>query len=103
MDKAIYSELHERVCAETDAVVQLTTSGSPRLSIEERLNTVLLALEMCSLNIGLSTFFIRGEQVFFANHRSDIEGFAREISSRDVKPEQEVSSTAPCSKRSPTS
>src|SRR4026207_1007314 len=34
-------ELHERLCAETDAVVQLTTGGSPRLSVEERLNTVL--------------------------------------------------------------
>ena len=25
----IYAELHERLCAETDAVVQLTTGGSP--------------------------------------------------------------------------
>ena len=82
MDQAIYSELHERLCAETDAVIQLTTGGSPRLSVEERLNTVLLAPEMCSLNMGLLNFFIRGEQVFFANHRSDIERFAHEIRAR---------------------
>ena len=94
MDPAIYSELHERLCAETDAVVQLTTGGSPRLSVEERLNTVLLAPEMCSLNMGLLNFFIRGEQVFFANHRSDIERFAREIAARDVRPELEVYSAA---------
>jgi 3-keto-5-aminohexanoate cleavage enzyme len=94
MDPGIYSELHERLCAETDAVVQLTTGGSPRLSVEERLNTVLLAPEMCSLNMGLLNFFIRGEQVFFANHRSDIERFAREIRARDVKPELEVYSAA---------
>src|SRR5215204_1852235 len=43
MDQAIYSELHERLCSETDAVVQLTTGGSPMLSVEERLNTVFLA------------------------------------------------------------
>ena len=79
MDAEIYSELHERLCAETDAVVQLTTGGSPRLSVEERITTVRLAPEMCSLNMGLLNFFIRGEQVFFANHRSDIERFAREI------------------------
>jgi 3-keto-5-aminohexanoate cleavage enzyme len=94
MDPAIYGELHERLCAETDAVVQLTTGGSPRLRVEERLNTVFLAPEMCSLNMGLLNFFIRGEQVFFANHRSDIERFAREIAERNVRPELEVYSAA---------
>ena len=94
MDPEIYGELHERLCAETDAVVQLTTGGSPRLPVEERLNTVLLAPEMCSLNMGLLNFFIRGEQVFFPNHRSDIERFAREIATRDVRPELEVYSAA---------
>ena len=69
MDPAIYGELHSRLCAETDAIIQLTTGGSPRLPVEERLNTVLLAPEMCSLNMGLLNFFIRGEQVFFPNHR----------------------------------
>ncbi len=94
MDPEIYSELHERLCAETDAVIQLTTGGSPVLPVEERLNTVLLAPEMCSLNMGLLNFFIRGEQVFFANHRSDIERFAHEIKARDVKPELEVYNSA---------
>jgi 3-keto-5-aminohexanoate cleavage enzyme len=90
MDKARYRELHERLCAETDAIVQLTTGGSPRLSVRERLNTVLLDPEMCSLNMGLMNFFIRGEQVFFSNHRSDILRFAREMRRRGVKPELEV-------------
>jgi 3-keto-5-aminohexanoate cleavage enzyme len=94
MDQAIYSELHERLCSETDAVIQLTTGGSPTLSVEERLNTVFLAPEMCSLNMGLLNFFIRGEQVFFSNHRSDIEQFAREIRAHDVKPELEVYNSA---------
>lgn len=90
MDPGIYYELHERLCAETDAVIQLTTGGSPVLPVGERLNTVLLSPEMCSLNMGLLNFFIRSEQVFFANHRSDIERFAREMASRDIKPELEV-------------
>ena len=94
MSPEIYGELHSRLCAETDAVIQLTTGGSPTLPVEERLNTVLLSPEMCSLNMGLLNFFIRGEQVFFANHRSDIERFAREIAARDVKPELEVYSAA---------
>lgn len=90
MSPEIYRELHERLCAETDAVVQLTTGGSPVLSVEERLNTVLLAPEMCSLNLGLLNFFIRGEQVFFSNHRSDIVRFAKEMRARGVKPELEA-------------
>jgi 3-keto-5-aminohexanoate cleavage enzyme len=94
MSPEIYGELHERLRAQTDAVIQLTTGGSPVLPVQERLNTVLLAPEMCSLNMGLLNFFIRGEQVFFANHRSDIERFAREIAARDVKPELEVYSAA---------
>ena len=44
--------------------------------------------------MGLLNFFIRGEQVFFANHRSDIERFAREIAARCVRPEFEVYSAA---------
>jgi 3-keto-5-aminohexanoate cleavage enzyme len=94
MSPAIYGELHERLKAETDAVIQLTTGGSPTLPVQERLNTVLLSPEMCSLNMGLLNFFIRGEQVFFANHRSDIERFAREIAARGVRPELEVYSAA---------
>ena len=94
MDPEIYGELHERLCAETDAVVQLTTGGSPRLSVEERIQTVRLAPEMCSLNMGLLNFFIRGEQVFFPNHRDDIERFAHEIREHEVRPELEVYSVA---------
>ena len=82
MDAEIYAELHERLCAETDAVVQLTTGGSPRLSVEERITTVRLAPEMCSLNMGLLNFFIRGEQVFFPNHRVG----HRALRARDPRP-----------------
>jgi 3-keto-5-aminohexanoate cleavage enzyme len=90
MDTAIYAELHRRLSAETDAVIQLTTGGSPLLSVQERLNTVLMAPEMASLNMGLLNFFIRGERVFFSNHREDIDRFAREMARRDVRPELEV-------------
>ena len=94
MDPAIYGELHERLCRETDAVIQLTTGGSPRLPVDERLQNVFHAPEMASLNMGLLNFFIRGEQVFFPNHRSDIERFAQEMRRRDVRPEFEVYNSA---------
>ncbi len=94
MSKEIYGELHERLCTETDAIIQLTTGGSPLLPLEERINTVMLAPEMCSLNMGLLNFYIRGERVFFPNHREDIERFATEMRARDVKPEFEIYSAA---------
>lgn len=94
MSTAIYGELHRRLCAETDAVVQLTTGGGIGLTVEERLNTVTLAPEMASLNMGLLNFFIRGQPFFFANHRADIERFAREMRARGVKPEFEVYNSA---------
>jgi 3-keto-5-aminohexanoate cleavage enzyme len=94
MAQEIFGELHDRLCAETDAIVQLTTGGSPLLPIEERVKTIALAPEMCSLNMGLLNFFIRGEQVFFPNHRSDIRRFAEEMASLGVKPEFEVYNSA---------
>jgi 3-keto-5-aminohexanoate cleavage enzyme len=90
MAPEIFGVLHERLCAETDAIVQLTSGGSPLLPIDERIRTIFLGPEMCSLNMGLLNFFIRGEQVFFPNHRSDIARFASEMASRGVKPELEV-------------
>src|SRR4029079_8231290 len=69
MSPEIYGQLHERLCAETDAIVQLTTGGSPVLPVAQRLNTVLLAPEMCSLNLGLLNFFILGQQVLFSDTR----------------------------------
>lgn len=90
MAPEVFGVLHERLCAETDAIIQLTSGGSPLLSLEERIKTVYLAPEMCSLNMGLLNFFIRGQQVFFPNHRSDIARFAHEMAIRGVRPELEV-------------
>jgi 3-keto-5-aminohexanoate cleavage enzyme len=94
MDGEIYAELHARLRAETDAIVQLTTGGGPGLAVEDRLTTVKLSPEMASLNTGLLNFFVRGQQLFFPNHRSDIERFAREMHARGIKPEFEVYSIA---------
>src|SRR5262245_19003835 len=90
MSPAIYRELHERLCAETDASVQLKIVSNATLSVAERLNAVLLAPEMCSLNLRLLNVFIRGQQTFFSNPRSDIVRFADEMRARGVKLELEA-------------
>lgn len=93
-DLRILGDIHTRLTESTDAIIQFSTGGSPLLSVEERLSPVRLAPEMCSLNMGLLNFFIRGEQVFFPNHRDDIARFATEMRSRGVRPELEVYSPA---------
>lgn len=93
-DLEIYREIHDRLASATNAILQLTTGGSPQLTVAERFKTVQLNPEMCSLNMGLMNFFIRGQQVFFANHRSDIERLAAEIVERAIRPELEVYSSA---------
>lgn len=90
MDKEIFQYQHKVLCEETDAVIQLTTGGSPLLPVRERLKTIELSPEMCSLNMGVMNFWIRGERVFFSNHREDIVEFATEMKKRNVKPEFEV-------------
>jgi 3-keto-5-aminohexanoate cleavage enzyme len=94
MDPAIYARIHDGLREATDAVVQLTTGGSPLLPIEERGNTISVASEMCSLNMGLLNFFVRGEAVFFPNHRADILDFATRMAARGIRPELEVYNAA---------
>jgi 3-keto-5-aminohexanoate cleavage enzyme len=90
MDKEIYREIHERLCAQTDAIVQLTTGGGLAYSPAERLTTAILSPEMCSLNMGFVLFFKDGAEMMLANPRSEIERFAEEMLRRGVKPELEI-------------
>jgi 3-keto-5-aminohexanoate cleavage enzyme len=90
-DISIYREIHSRLCAETDAIVQLSTGGGLDHSYEERIGTVLVNPEMCSLNMGFVMFFSRdGGGAMLANPRAQIQWFAREMIARGVKPEYEI-------------
>lgn len=56
---AIYRQFVPRIAAETDAVINITTGGSTRMTIEDRLAFPLEARpEMCSLNMGSMNFSI---------------------------------------------
>lgn len=87
----VYREIHARLCAETDAIVQLTTGGGLDQTYEQRISTALLSPEMCSLNMGFALFFDRdGRGMMLSNPRPQIEWFAREMLERGVKPEYEI-------------
>ncbi len=58
-DPAIFDRFVPRIKAATDAVINITTGGSTRMTLEERLAYPLRAKpEMCSLNMGSMNFSI---------------------------------------------
>ncbi len=58
-DAAVFAQFVPRIKAATDAVINITTGGSTRMTLEERLAYPLIAKpEMCSLNMGSMNFSI---------------------------------------------
>ena len=56
-DPAVFEQFVPAIAAETDAVINITTGGSTRMSLEERLAYPLKAgPELCSLNMGSMNF-----------------------------------------------
>lgn len=56
-DPAVFDRFVPRIAAETDAIVNITTGGSVRMTIEDRLAYPLKAKpELCSLNMGSMNF-----------------------------------------------
>jgi uncharacterized protein (DUF849 family) len=57
----VYAQFLPRIHAETDAVINLTTGGSPEMIVDERLAGALrFRPEMCSLNMGSINFAFHG-------------------------------------------
>lgn len=58
-DPAVFDQFVPRIAAATDAVINITTGGSTRMTLTERLAYPLQAKpEMCSLNMGSMNFSI---------------------------------------------
>lgn len=58
-DPELFQQFVPRIAAATDAVINITTGGSTRMTLEERLSYPLIAKpEMCSLNMGSMNFSI---------------------------------------------
>lgn len=56
-DPAVFDQFVPRIAAETDAIVNITTGGSTRMTLEDRLAYPLKARpELCSLNLGSMNF-----------------------------------------------
>jgi uncharacterized protein (DUF849 family) len=60
-DPAVFQQFLPQIHAATDAVINLTTGGSPEMTVEQRLAAALkFRPEMCSLNMGSMNFSFHG-------------------------------------------
>jgi uncharacterized protein (DUF849 family) len=60
-DPAIFAQFLPEIHTATDAVINLTTGGSPEMTVEQRLAAALrFQPEMCSLNMGSMNFAFHG-------------------------------------------
>ena len=85
---SIFKEVVDRIKAETDAILCLTTSGIPgrNLPIPERLQPLALQPEMVSFDAGSLNL----NRTVFLNPPEFLDTLAREALARGIKPELEV-------------
>ncbi len=87
-DVSIFKDVVDRIRAETDAILCLTTSGIPgrNLPTAERLQSLTLRPEMVSFDAGSINM---GENVFL-NPKEFLDALAQETRAAGIKPELEV-------------
>ena len=93
--KEVFQEIHDRIRAKCDIIIQDSTGGGPNLTFEQRIECLYAKPEMASLNMG-SLMRVSGQYAGtpFANMRKDIETFVTRMRNSGVKPEMEVYSHA---------
>ncbi|OLL27524.1 3-keto-5-aminohexanoate cleavage protein [Burkholderia sp. SRS-W-2-2016] len=73
-DPALFAQFIPRIVESTDAIINITTGGSTRMTLEERLAYPLKAKpEMCSLNMGSMNFSIHPVARKMSNWKYDWE------------------------------
>jgi 3-keto-5-aminohexanoate cleavage enzyme len=90
-DPGIYNEIHERIRKKCNIIVQDTTGGGPNLTIDQRVRSLEANPEMATLNLGTLTVVSGPNQGHnFSNPRFEIERFAKEMLTREIKPEMVI-------------
>ncbi|BEQ15279.1 3-keto-5-aminohexanoate cleavage protein [Desulfoferula mesophila] len=90
-DTDIYQDIHDRIRAKCNMIIQDSTGGGPNLSQEERIQCLKTGPEMASLNMG-SLMRIGGpyKGTAWSNMPEEIDHYVREMAKYNVKPEMEV-------------
>jgi 3-keto-5-aminohexanoate cleavage enzyme len=87
----VYQDIHDRIRARCNIILQDSTGGGPNLSVKERVACVQAKPDMASLNMG-SLMRIAGpfKGVPWVNMPEDIEAYVTKMRQAGVKPELEV-------------
>ena len=94
-NKEVFQDIHDRIRAKCNIILQDSTGGGPNLIFEQRIECLLAKPEMASLNMG-SLMRVSGQYkgIAFANLREDIETYVTRMKDLGIKPEMEVYSHA---------
>ena len=88
-DPALFTPFLERIKAQTDAIINITTGGSPHMTVAERMQPAatfkpeLASLNMGSMNFGLYPMLDRFKEFKFDWEREHLEN-SRELISRNT-------------------
>lgn len=86
--KKICDGIRSRGC---DIIIQFTTGGSPKMTNEERLQSIYANPDMASLNTGITNYPIsKNEYIMTAFSPLDVVWYAEKMKAQGVKPEMEV-------------
>lgn len=93
--KEVFGEIHDRIRAKCNIIIQDSTGGGPNLTFEQRIDCLHAKPEMASLNMG-SLMRVSGQYAgtSFSNTRGDIETYVTRMRELGIKPEMEVYSHA---------
>jgi 3-keto-5-aminohexanoate cleavage enzyme len=93
--KEVFHQIHDRIHAKCNIILQDSTGGGPNLTFEQRIECLHAKPEMASLNMG-SLMRVSGQYrgIAFANLREDIEIYVTRMRDMGIKPEMEVYSHA---------
>ena len=92
---AVFQDIHDRIRAKCNLIIQDSTGGGPNLSQEQRINCLNAGPEMASLNMG-SLMRVSGpyKGIPWSNMPDEIDWYLGEMDKHGVKPEMEVYSHA---------
>lgn len=93
--KEVFQEIHDKIRAKCNIIIQDSTGGGPNLTWEQRIECLQAKPEMASLNMG-SLMRVSGpyKGIPFTNLREDIEAYVTRMREMGIKPEMEVYSHA---------
>jgi 3-keto-5-aminohexanoate cleavage enzyme len=89
--KEVFQEIHDKIRAKCNIIVQDSTGGGPNLTLDQRIECIQAKPDMASLNMG-SLMRISGQYkgVSWSNMPEEIEHFVTQFRKLGVKPEMEV-------------